>query len=360
MLRFLISRIINGILILWGVVTILFFIFHALPSDPARMLLGQRSDISSEQAIRKELGLDKPVFTQYLIYINDLSPIGYLSTSPNSTYERKSEYGKMVKLIPLKNEAGIFLKSPWLRRSYQTQQPVTQVIKAAFPATAILAFTSIIFAFAFGLILGSLSAKWHGKFTDKFLMVISVLGMSVPSFFASVLIAWLFAWVLGDITGLKMFGSLYEVDDLGRGEYLSLKNLILPAFTLSIRPLAVFTSLSRNSILEVKKSDFVKTAKAKGLSKNKIFFKHILKNSLNPVVTSASSWFASLLAGSVFVEYVFDWKGIGYLVVQSLEKYDLPVLMGCLLIIAIMFIIINITIDVIYMILDPRVSLYNK
>ena len=153
MLRFLISRIINGILILWGVVTILFFIFHALPSDPIRILLGQRSDISSEQAIRKELGLDKPVFTQYLIYINDLSPIGYLSTSPNSTYERKSEYGKMVKLIPLKNEAGIFLKSPWLRRSYQTQQSVTQVIKSV-SCNCHSAFTSIIFAFTFGLILG--------------------------------------------------------------------------------------------------------------------------------------------------------------------------------------------------------------
>jgi peptide/nickel transport system permease protein len=356
-LRFLLSRIGNGILILWGVVTLLFFIFHALPSDPARMMLGQRSDISSELAIRKELGLDKPLMVQYFMYLNDLSPVGYFSGSDESAFQRKEEQGKMVQLIPFSDDSGIFLKAPWLRRSYQSQMTVSSMLKSAFPATALLAFVSIVLAFIIGVMLGAVSARYKGKLTDKLLMVSSVLGMSVPSFFASVLIAWLFAWVLGDYTGLNMFGSLYEADDLGRGEYISLKNLILPAFTLSIRPLAVFISLSRNSILEVQQSEYVRTAKAKGLSKNRIFMRHMLKNSLNPVVTSASGWFASLLAGAVFVEYVFDWKGIGYLVVQSLEKYDLPVLMGCLLIIAVMFVIINILLDLAYRALDPRVKL---
>lgn len=356
-MRFLLSRIGNGILILWGVVTLLFFIFHALPSDPARMMLGQRSDISSEQAIRKELGLDKPLMVQYFMYLNDLSPIGYFSGSDESVFLRKDEQGKMIRIIPLSGESGVFLKAPWLRRSYQTQMTVSSMLASAFPATALLAFVSIVLAFIVGVLLGAVSARYKGKFTDRFLMVTSVLGMSVPSFFASVLIAWLFAWVLGDFTGLNMFGSLYEADDLGRGEYIALKNLILPAFTLSIRPLAVFISLSRNSILEVQQSEYVRTAKAKGLSKNRIFLRHVLKNSLNPVVTSASGWFASLLAGAVFVEYVFDWKGVGYLVVQSLEKYDLPVLMGCLLIIAVMFVIINILLDLAYRALDPRVKL---
>lgn len=356
-MRFLLSRVGNGILILWGVVTLLFFIFHALPSDPARMMLGQRSDISSEQAIRKELGLDKPLMVQYFMYLNDLSPVGFFSDSDESVFQKKEEQGKMVRIIPLSAESGLFLKAPWLRRSYQTQMTVSSMLASAFPATALLAFVSIILAFVIGVLLGAVSARYKGKFTDKFLMVTSVLGMSVPSFFASVLIAWLFAWVLGDVTGLNMFGSLYEADDLGRGEYIALKNLILPAFTLSIRPLAVFISLSRNSILEVQQSEYVRTAKAKGLSKNRIFMRHVLKNSLNPVVTSASGWFASLLAGAVFVEYVFDWKGIGYLVVQSLEKYDLPVLMGCLLIIAVMFVVINILLDLTYRALDPRVKL---
>jgi len=355
-LRFLLSRIGNGILILWGVITLLFFIFHALPSDPARMMLGQRSDISSEEAIRKELGLDKPLFVQYLMYVNDLSPVGYFSDSDESSFKRMDEHGSMIKIIKF-SDSGIYLKSPWLRRSYQSQMSVNSMLRSAFPATAILAFASILIAFVIGVLLGAVSARHKGKLTDKFLMITSILGMSVPSFFASVLIAWIFAWLLGDITGLNMFGSLYEVDDLGRGEYISLKNLILPALTLSIRPLAVFVSLSRNSIIEVQQSEFVRTAKAKGLPKNKIFFKHILKNSLNPVVTSASGWFASLLAGAVFVEYVFDWKGIGYLVVQSLEKYDLPVLMGCLLLIAVVFVIINILLDFTYRLLDPRVKL---
>lgn len=357
MLRFLLSRIGNGLLILWGVVTLLFFIFHALPSDPARMMLGQRSDISSEQAIRKEMGLDRPLMLQYLVYLNDISPLGYYQADSEKAFAKAPEFKAALRIIPLGEGSGIYLKAPWLRRSYQTQMPVSDMLRIAFPATALLAFVSIIIAFVAGVFLGAVSARWKGKWADKFLMVTSVLGMSVPSFFASVLIAWLFAYILGDFTGLNMFGSLYEADDLGRGEYLSWKNLILPAFTLCIRPLAVFISLSRNSILEVMQAEYVRTAKAKGLPMRKVFLRHVLKNSLNPVVTSASGWFASLLAGAVFVEYVFDWKGIGYLVVQSLEKYDLPVLMGCLLIIAVMFIVINILLDLTYRLLDPRVKL---
>lgn len=357
MLRFLFSRLGNGLLILWGVVTLLFFIFHALPSDPARMMLGQRSDISSEDAIRKELGLDQPLMVQYVVYLNDLSPIGFLKSDSSSVFFRRADYGSMVKILPLSSGSGIYLKAPWLRRSYQTQMPVTSMLRIAFPATALLALVSILLAFVLGVFLGAVSARWKGKWPDKLLMVTSVLGMSVPSFFASVLIAWLFAYILGDFTGLNMFGSLYEVDDLGRGEYIAWKNLILPAFTLSIRPLAVFISLSRNSVIEVQQTDYVRTAKSKGLPTRLVFMRHVLKNSLNPVITAASGWFASLLAGAVFVEYVFDWKGIGYLVVQSLEKYDLPVLMGCLLIIAVMFIIINIVLDLSYRLLDPRVKL---
>jgi peptide/nickel transport system permease protein len=356
-LRFILSRFGNGLLILWGVVTLLFFIFHALPSDPARMMLGQRSDISSEDAIRKELGLDQPLMVQYAVYLNDLSPIGFLKNDSSSVFFRRADYGSMVKILPLSSASAIYLKAPWLRRSYQTQMPVANMLRIAFPATALLALVSILLAFVLGVFLGAVSARWKGKWPDKLLMITSVLGMSVPSFFASVLIAWLFAYILGDFTGLNMFGSLYEVDDLGRGEYIAWKNLILPAFTLSIRPLAVFISLSRNSVLEVQQTDYVRTAKSKGLPNRLVFMRHVLKNSLNPVITAASGWFASLLAGAVFVEYVFDWKGIGYLVVQSLEKYDLPVLMGCLLIIAVMFIIINIVLDLSYRLLDPRVKL---
>ena len=129
--------------------------------------------------------------------------------------------------------------------------------------------------------------------------------MSLPSFFSSILVAWFFAFLLHDFTGLNMTGSLYEVDDYGRGQYINLRNLILPAFTLGIRPLSVIIQLTRNSLLEVLSMDYVRTATAKGLSKFVVIFKHSLRNALNPVVTVVSGWFASLLAGAVFVEYIF-------------------------------------------------------
>lgn len=355
-MRFLIGRIGNGLLILWGVVTLLFFIFHALPSDPARMLLGQRSDLSSEEAIRKELGLDQPLMLQYVVYLNDLSPISYYSDNSNHAFRYPEGFTSAQPLFKAGN-GHLFVKTPWLRRSYQTRLPVSEMLSVAFPATLLLATVSMIIAFIAGVLLGALAAHYKGKWADRMLLVASVLGMSVPSFFASVLMAWVFAWLLGDFTGLPMFGSLYEADDLGRGEYIAWSHLVLPALTLAVRPLAVFISLTRNSVLDVMQAEYIRTARSKGLSSRKIFLKHVLRNALNPVVTSASGWFASLLAGAVFVEYVFDWKGIGFLVVQSLEKYDLPVLMGCLFIVAIMFVIINILLDLTYRLLDPRVKL---
>jgi peptide/nickel transport system permease protein len=181
--------------------------------------------------------------------------------------------------------------------------------------------------------------------------------MSLPSFFAAILNAWIFAFVLAHITHLNMTGSLYSVDDLGRGEYLDLKNLILPAFTLGIRPLAIIVELTRNSLLDVLSQDYIRTAKAKGLSPRRILLKHALKNALNPVVTAATGWLASLLAGAVFVEYIFDWKGIGLVIVNALDKYDFPVIMGAVLFISVILILINIFADIMYGLIDPRVRI---
>jgi peptide/nickel transport system permease protein len=178
--------------------------------------------------------------------------------------------------------------------------------------------------------------------------------MSLPSFFAAILIAWLFAYVLGDITGLSMYGSLYTIDDFGRGEHLTLRNLILPAFTLGIRPLAVLIELTKNSMLDVMGQDYIRTAKAKGLSNFRVIYGHALKNAMNPVITAASGWFASLLAGAVFVEYIFDWKGLGVVIVDALEKYDFPVVMGTVLFISVILILINIFVDILYCLIDPR------
>ncbi|MDD3152628.1 MAG: ABC transporter permease, partial [Bacteroidales bacterium] len=158
-------------------------------------------------------------------------------------------------------------------------------------------------------------------------------------------------------THLNMTGSLYTIDDFGNGQILTAKNLILPAFALGIRPLAVITELTRASLLDVFSMDYIKTAKAKGLSNQRVIFKHALKNSLNPVISSSTGWFASMLAGSVFVEYVFDWKGMGTLIVDALDKYDMPVLMGCIVFISLILIILNIFADILYAIIDPKVKL---
>jgi peptide/nickel transport system permease protein len=219
----------------------------------------------------------------------------------------------------------------------------------------VLATVAMIAATIIGLILGILSALNKDGWFDRTSLIVSILGMSLPSFFAAILIAWFFAYVLADYTGLSMFGSLYTVDDFGRGEYIDLKNLILPALTLAIRPLAIITELTRSSMLDVMTQDYIRTARAKGLSLYHIIIRHALKNALNPVVTAVSGWFASLMAGAVFVEYIFDWKGVGVVIVDALEKYDFPVVMGAVLFISVLLIIINIFADLIYGILDPRI-----
>ncbi|MFA6806947.1 MAG: ABC transporter permease, partial [Bacteroidales bacterium] len=136
-----------------------------------------------------------------------------------------------------------------------------------------------------------------------------------------------------------------------------IKNIILPAFTLGIRPLAVISELTKSSLLDVLSQDYIRTARAKGLSKYQVLRRHALKNSMNPVLTSVSGWFASLMAGAVFVEYIFDWKGVGVVIVDGLEKYDFPVVMGALLIICVLLVMINIVVDILYGILDPRVRI---
>jgi len=206
-----------------------------------------------------------------------------------------------------------------------------------------------------GIGIGILCALRKNTFFDRIALVFSVLGMSLPSFFAAILIAWIFAFLLAAQTGLNMTGSLFSVDDLGRGEYLNLKNLILPALTLGIRPLAIVVELTRNSMLEVLSQDYIRTARAKGLSNRSVLLKHALKNALNPVLTAVSGWLASLLAGAVFVEFVFDWKGIGVVIVNALDKYDFPVVMGAVLFISVILIVINIVVDIMYGLLDPRV-----
>ena len=332
MFNYIVKKVAYGLLVMLGVITLIFVLFNLLPGDPARMMLGQNADRESIEILHKELGLDKPVYVQYFNYLNDLSPIGF---------DKDGSFG---------------FKTPDLRRSYQSGRSVSSILADSFPNTILLAVVSIAFAFVVGVSLGALAAIYSDTWFEKFVLVITSLGMSLPSFFAAILIAWFFAFILADYTGLSMFGSLYSVDDFGNGEYIDLKNLILPALTLGIRPLAVICELTKSTMKEVLQQDYIRTAKAKGLSKFQIITKHALRNTLNPVVISISGSFASLIAVAVFVEYIFDWKGVGVVIVDSLEKYDFPVLMGSLIVICVMLIIINILTDITYAALDPRIK----
>ncbi|OIP00382.1 MAG: ABC transporter permease [Bacteroidetes bacterium CG2_30_33_31] len=358
MLKFILKRIFYGFLVFLGVITVVFLLFNVLPGDPARMMLGQRADSASVAAINRDLGRDKPLTEQYFGYLNDLSPISihHLINDDSFWFLDKEKYSKTIKLFSI-GERVVVLKSPYFRRSYQTKQRVTDILFEAFPKTALLATVSITIALVFGLVIGIFAALYRDSIFDRVSLVFSVSGMAVPSFFAAILFAWIFAYLLADYTHLSMFGSLYSVDNFGRGEYLDLKNLILPAVVLGIRPLAIVVELTRSSLLDVLSADYIRTAKAKGLSKTKVILKHALKNSLNPVITAISGWFASLMAGAVFVEFVFDWKGVGVAIVNALTKYDFPVVMGAVLFISIILVFINIIVDIIYALLDPRIRL---
>jgi len=356
MLTFIIRRLFYGVLVLFGVVVVVFLLFNVLPGDPARLLTGQRADPESIRAIRKDLGLDQTLTVQFIMYVNDLSLVSVHETMDEDhfLFLDPDKYTDYTKLFTTGDKVFI-LKMPYLRRSYQTKRKVNELLADAMLETTVLAITAILVGTLFGIFLGIVAAINKGSFFDRFALVFSVIGMSGPSFFFALIFAWVFGFLLSDYTGLNMYGSLYSFDDYGNGEYLDLKNLILPAITLGIRPLAIVVQLTRSSLLDVLSQDYIRTAKAKGLGFYTVILKHALKNALNPVITAISGWFAALMAGAVLVEMIFDWKGIGYEAYQALIKMDFPVVMGIVLFISAIFVFVNVLVDIAYGVLDPRV-----
>ncbi|MFT3948471.1 MAG: ABC transporter permease [Agriterribacter sp.] len=348
MIRYILQKTMYALLVLAGVVCIVFFLFQGF-GDPARLVLGQTGDSATIQNIRKELYLDQPKWKQFLYYVNDISPI--------SIHSKEEIAQKQLKGIFIGRETKFALKLPYLRHSYQTKKDVLSILSEALPGTILLATAAMLFATVVGIALGVLAAVKQNTWWDTSAVFTSVLGISSPSFFIGILIAYFFAIILGQYTGLNLTGSYYEYDDYTGEKYLSLKNLILPALTLGIRPLAIITQLTRSAMLDVLNQDYIRTAYAKGLSKSTVIFKHALRNALNPVLTAVTGWFAELLAGAFFVEYIFGWRGIGKITVDALDKLDFPVVMGSVLITATLFVIINILADVMYSIVDPRVKI---
>jgi len=356
MIRYLGLKLGTAILALWGVASLVFFLFTVLPGDPAQMMLDQNEDREQLEVIKSKFGFDLPLTTQYLYYLNDLLPISIHSkdSSAFGSYNRET-YGGWI-LFTTQAKVWV-MKPPYFRASFQKRgKPIAEIIKETLPNTALLAFSSICLAVVLGVFLGVVATLNKNTWLDRLLQLISTLGMSVPSFFSAILFSWLFGYVLHEFTGLNMTGSLFELDDLGEENRVQWKNLILPSLVLGIRPLAVIIQLLRSNLLEVLAEDYIRTAYAKGLSRYQVVFKHALKNALNPVITAISGWFASLLAGAIFVEYIFGWKGLGKEIVEALNQLDIPVVMGSVLTIAFFFIIINIVVDFIYAYLDPRIK----
>ena len=407
-----------------------FFVFNLKPGDPARMVAGQKITPELIQAIERNLNLDLPIIQRFGIYLNDISPVSVHNEADETSriFLDESKYS-YTKLFPVGGENALVIKAPYLNRSFQSKRSVSSIISQALPGTLILAVVSIVFALIIGVFGGVIAALNKDKWIDKLILILSVIGMSGPSFFMAILVAWiggllwfnsiplpfipfiiaaglfvyflvrenrreasskLFSmrsvraivkaivigfgiwlglvllvsifslgdWVYWSLslpgTGLDMTGSLYSLDEW-EGLYLNPRNLILPALTLGVRPLGVVVQLTRSSLLDVLKQDYIRTARAKGLSENKVVYKHALRNALNPVITAVSGWFASMLAGAVFVEFVFGWKGLGLEIFNALEKEDFPVVMGAVLVISFMFVILNILVDVLYGLVDPRV-----
>ncbi len=348
MIRYIVKRLLYGIGVMVAIVFIVTSIIYNASVDPAEMTFGQRADTGDIEAKRKELGLDQPLYIQQLNYLRDVSPVSFSSDELNKKYQP-------ILSIPLGNKQLVF-KLPYLRESYQSGYQVSKILKTKVPRTAILAFFAIFLATLIGISLGVIAALFHNTWIDNIAVVVSVLGYSLPSYVTAIILALFFAYYLGDYTGLSVTGGLTTLNDSG-DEVIVWSNLILPVLALGIRPIGIFTQLTRSAMLDVLSQDYIRTARSKGLSTFKVNFKHGLRNALNPVSTSITGWFASLVAGAFFVENVFSYDGLGLETIRALETYDIPVILGVVLFMGATFVIINILSDILYAFLDPRVRL---
>jgi len=331
--------------VLAGLILLIFILFQALPG-PEQILSSQRSDGETTKAIVKELGLDQPLYIQALKYLNDVSPISIYSADAVPTQLKGVHFSA--------GESQFWLKLPYLRQSFQTRRLVSSMLGEAFLGTLLLALSAMLIAIVLGVPLGIWASLKRNTWIDHFIVWVSAIGISVPSFFSAMIFSWLFGYVFHSFTGLPMTGSFFEIDELGEEIQVKWTNLLLPALALGIRPLAVLVQLTRNTMVDIMEMDFIQTARAKGLKESVVILRHALPNALNPLVTSVGGWFSSLLAGSFFTEYIFQWKGLGKVTIDALQQSDLPLVMGAVLFTACVFFAIHSFTELLYVWIDPR------
>lgn len=304
MKQYIFKRLISGVIVLFGLSIFTFMLIHFIPGDPVRIMLGQRATVEQIEALREELGLNKPLVTQYLSYASGV----------------------------VKGDLGTSLK---------TGRPVSTEIAERFPATAKMAVASLCVAVFVGIGMGVLAARWKDTFIDSFIMTLSTFGMALPGFWLGLLVILVFSVHLG---WFPIAGGTGFMD------------IVLPAFTLGILMATSISRLTRAGMVEVLSNDYIRTARAKGMSERLVLMRHAFRNVMIPIVAVIGLEFAGLLGGAVIVEQVFNWPGIGTLAIQAISSRDFPMIQGTTLFIGAIYVLVVILIDVLYAILDPRID----
>ncbi len=336
MLKYIVKRILMLIPVLIGVSIIVFLIMRVFSPDPAPIVLGQHATVETVERWREANGLNSPIYIQYFNFIKG-AVTGDLGTS------------------------------------YYTKTPVVKEIFSRFPATIELAIAAIIFASILGILIGTISAVKKNSIFDHSGMILALIGVSMPIFWLGILLIILFSGIFHILPSgsridplLQPYGGtgFYLIDTLASGDMEAfldaLKHLVLPALALGMYSMAIITRMTRSSMLETMNQDYIRTAKAKGIRESKVIFNHGLRNAMIPVTTVIGLQLGSLLGGAVLTETVFSWPGIGHYTVECILKSDFPVVQGIVLLIACIFVLINLVVDVIYAFLDPRIKYSSK
>lgn len=304
MKRHFLNRLLLFFPTLLGVLTLVFFLIHLVPGDPIEVMLGETASSADKETLRRELGLDQPLWTQYIRFLTGL----VLGDLGRSLYEQTS---------------------------------VKELILTRFPATLQLTLAAMGVALLIAFPLGIMAAVENRSWIDRLSLLFSLLGLAMPNFWLGPLLMIVFSIELG------------WLPVSGRG---GMSHLILPSLTLGMAMASILTRMVRSSLLEVIHEDYIQTARAKGLSEWRVWLKHALRNSLLSVITIVGLQFGALLAGSIITETIFSWPGLGRLTVQAIQTRDYPLVQGCILVIAISYLVVNLLTDLLYQLVDPRIS----